>query len=533
MTVTLLEIIRAAAGRGAVVTADMAGYLLLGVLDELAPAPVEASVEAVCLSPDGSTRLRPGDAVPEPRALLGALLSVSVGGGAALLPIAARTPSGCLATLAGEIRSALIPLNPAAGRRALARLHREVLRAAEAGKQISVPEALSRLAPARDAEPVEPPRAPPVASAPSTEALASPATPESQVESEAGEGPGAAEGQAEMPAPDVAETSPRPDPVAPDVHRWEPLSAEHTPLFGTAMAPRAPAEPELPRPSARRESLSAQPTPPLPAPRLDPPRPRFITNERDGTPPLPWRLAAAARAVASSLSSPSAATSVAVPPLVATAVPPPVAIPVPPPVTTSASASREAAPRSAPPLTRRSAIRELLAAFSASSVQQQPEEIARDLKQLAGLDATPPPVAVSEPSGGAPESQGGKRGSGGQRLGLLIALVGFGLAAAFGARAPADAGVTPPACEATLVVSGVTPGSELRVRGLGATDEAWLQRVADAPTVELHGIPCGRPQEVVIREQAAWQRLEVPAEALEPAPGLLQVRHEMTVRAAP
>src|SRR5690606_9229311 len=81
-----------------------------------------------------------GDAEASVRALLTKLLEVSGSGTPALTTAAKRKPGNGLPALVEELEAALIPVNRAAGRRALARLARVVKRVLlGVGRNASVP----------------------------------------------------------------------------------------------------------------------------------------------------------------------------------------------------------------------------------------------------------------------------------------------------------------------------------------------------------------------------------------------------------
>jgi hypothetical protein len=149
VTVSLLEILAAARAHVAPLAAESAGYLLLAVTDHVASAPRAVTAEEVELMPDGSVRLRArrgvmgdGDAEQVLRQLLARTLEVASSVGPALRRAAQRRQDTGLPALVRELETALIPVNRAAAKRALSRLHRETERAKSMGK----------LAPLLDAE---------------------------------------------------------------------------------------------------------------------------------------------------------------------------------------------------------------------------------------------------------------------------------------------------------------------------------------------------------------------------------------------
>lgn len=139
MSVSVEEIFQAASVRAATVSSETAGYLLLAAADRLSQNPAQVDARGITLAEDGSAHVvTSGAATPEEseralRGVLGLLLSVACTGSVALPRIAAAEARG-LPRLIAEIEAALIPVNRAAARRALSRLHRDVVRAREAGK---------------------------------------------------------------------------------------------------------------------------------------------------------------------------------------------------------------------------------------------------------------------------------------------------------------------------------------------------------------------------------------------------------------
>ena len=159
--VTLDEVFAAASARAASLVPETSGYLALAVGDATSRLPLLYDDRALLLTTEGSmSTSRRGDVVAPERAakamrdVLARLLAVSSGtmpGLAAAARPREESARGVDAVIE-EIEAALIPVNRAAARRALARLSRETLRAREAGK----------LKPRREAT-VRPPPPPPVA----------------------------------------------------------------------------------------------------------------------------------------------------------------------------------------------------------------------------------------------------------------------------------------------------------------------------------------------------------------------------------
>lgn len=135
MSVTLLEVWRAARARAVPFSGESAGFLALALCEEVQGAPRHLELRDVALAADGSVRVVSGGAVDaarvevELRALLARLLEVASSPGPALFRAAGRAEPRGLAALDVELRQALIPFNRAAARRALLRLYRETERA--------------------------------------------------------------------------------------------------------------------------------------------------------------------------------------------------------------------------------------------------------------------------------------------------------------------------------------------------------------------------------------------------------------------
>ena len=160
--VTLDEVFAAASARAASLVPETSGYLALAVGDATSRLPLLHDDRTLLLTTEGSmSTSRRGDVVAPERAakamrdVLARLLAVSSGtmpGLAAAARPREESARGVDAVIE-EIEAALIPVNRAAARRALARLSRETLRAKEAGK----------LKPRREASARPPPPPVPVA----------------------------------------------------------------------------------------------------------------------------------------------------------------------------------------------------------------------------------------------------------------------------------------------------------------------------------------------------------------------------------
>jgi hypothetical protein len=138
-SVTLEEVFTVLGARRVPLAPELAGYLVLEIAEHADPGGGDVDPKAVFVSEEGTVALvkprkegaspgRSGDAEVSIRGLLARLLDASGSQTPALATACKRrTPAG-LPALAEELETALIPVNRAAGRRALARLAREVRR---------------------------------------------------------------------------------------------------------------------------------------------------------------------------------------------------------------------------------------------------------------------------------------------------------------------------------------------------------------------------------------------------------------------
>ncbi len=139
MSVTLSEVRRAAKAHRAPLAGESAGYLVLAIADQVLSAPRLVQAADVQLTEEGGLRVLSGhassdaDAELSLRRALDQLLLVASSGSAALTRASRRTEPTGLSTLVRELEAALIPVNRAAARRALARVHRETARALASG----------------------------------------------------------------------------------------------------------------------------------------------------------------------------------------------------------------------------------------------------------------------------------------------------------------------------------------------------------------------------------------------------------------
>jgi len=134
-SVTLDEVFTVVVQKRVPLAPELAGYLVLEIAEHADPAGGDVDPRSVFVGEEGTVALvKPkrdaptGDAEASIRAALARLLEAS-GSQTPALSAASKRKSGTgLAALAEELEAALIPVNRAAGRRALARLAREVKR---------------------------------------------------------------------------------------------------------------------------------------------------------------------------------------------------------------------------------------------------------------------------------------------------------------------------------------------------------------------------------------------------------------------
>lgn len=185
LTVTFDEVLAAARLGRARVAPEMAGYLALGVADALVGHPFLVEPRNFALNDEGAIFIgapaltkaaSPAELEEAVRKLLGSLLEVSRGGGGGLgtlLTVAGRPSEAHVGALVTEIEAALIPVNRAAARRALARLARETAKARDEG-QLHLAGAVTHEASREPDEDTEPLRVPVRAESAPTEASPEP-----------------------------------------------------------------------------------------------------------------------------------------------------------------------------------------------------------------------------------------------------------------------------------------------------------------------------------------------------------------------
>jgi hypothetical protein len=134
-SVTLEDVLNVVSAKRVPLAPELAGYLVLEIAEHADPNGGAVDPKSVFVGEEGTVALvRPkrenthGDAEASIRISLGRLLEASGSQTPALAATSKRKNGAGLPALVDEIESALIPVNRAAGRRALARLAREVKR---------------------------------------------------------------------------------------------------------------------------------------------------------------------------------------------------------------------------------------------------------------------------------------------------------------------------------------------------------------------------------------------------------------------
>lgn len=143
-SVTLDEILAVVAAKRVPLAAELAGYLALEMAEGAGSIQGALDAQNVYVSDEGTVALvrarKEGDAETSVRGLLARLLEAGGTQTPALGAAARKGASGGAAILARELEAALIPVNRAAGRRALARLAREIKRVTlGVGRNASLP----------------------------------------------------------------------------------------------------------------------------------------------------------------------------------------------------------------------------------------------------------------------------------------------------------------------------------------------------------------------------------------------------------
>jgi len=256
-SVTLEEVFAVVVAKRVPLAPELAGYLSLEIAEEAEAASGEIDPRVVFIGDEGTvalvrpkrdpSRFEAGEAEASVRAILARLLDASGSQTPALGAAARRTKGIGMAGLVEELEAALIPVNRAAGRRALARLAREVKRVTlGVGRNASRPSAPSYNS-VRDAEP------PSRAGSQPENGVVRPlreATPAPPVARETAAQPPSVQRDLEPPPPAAM----REPGLAP------PQTREPTPAPPSVSAPPSLRESELPTTEITREQLdSAQP----------------------------------------------------------------------------------------------------------------------------------------------------------------------------------------------------------------------------------------------------------------------------------
>jgi hypothetical protein len=179
-SVTLEEVFAVVSNKRVPLAPELAGYLALEIAEHADPQGGDVDPKSVFVGDEGTVALvKPkreaaaGDAEASIRSTLARLLEASGSQTPALSAASKRKSSASLPALAEELEAALIPVNRAAGRRALARLAREVKRVtlgvgrnalpsvSDAGPSSRRPSAVSQPAPLAPIASEPPPSAPP------------------------------------------------------------------------------------------------------------------------------------------------------------------------------------------------------------------------------------------------------------------------------------------------------------------------------------------------------------------------------------
>jgi hypothetical protein len=133
-SVTLDEVLTIVGARRVPLAPELAGYLVLEIAEHADPNGGDVDPKSVFVGEEGTVALvtrrgrANGNAEESIRAALGKLLEASGSQTPALAAASKRKNGAGLLALTSELEAALIPVNRAAGRRALARLAREVKR---------------------------------------------------------------------------------------------------------------------------------------------------------------------------------------------------------------------------------------------------------------------------------------------------------------------------------------------------------------------------------------------------------------------
>ena len=150
-SVTLEEVFAIVGSKRVPLAPELAGYLALDIAETLGDGAGPIDAARVYIGEEGTVAVvKPrqaasGDAEGSLRKLLAKLLEAGGAQTPSLAAVAKKAVGGGVPALIEELEAALIPVNRAAGRRALARLAREVKRVtARVGRNASIPAAQER-----------------------------------------------------------------------------------------------------------------------------------------------------------------------------------------------------------------------------------------------------------------------------------------------------------------------------------------------------------------------------------------------------
>jgi hypothetical protein len=178
---------------------------------------------------------------------------------------------------------------------------------------------------------------------------------------------------------------------------------------------------------------------------------------------------------------------------------------------------------------KQSNVDELLESFSVSEADDR-RALCADLKQLAGVDrtelppavstVTPPPVETSDSV--EPPRPSSKPRIGLGALTLLAGVIGLGAASMHRTAGEGRMAAASPAvpCEATLAVSGVPAGARALVRA-GDDDSSVMPTRSERDLAIFSGLRCREPLELTVATDSAgrrsWIRIPVSADAMTPS----------------
>ncbi|MBX3233715.1 MAG: hypothetical protein KIT84_21450 [Labilithrix sp.] len=390
-SITLDDVFAVVSAKRVPLAAELAGYLALEIADGTDAGSGDVDPKTVFISEEGTVALvRPkkatttGDAEASVRQLLVRLLEASGSSTPALGQAAKRKPGNGLPALVEELEAALIPVNRAAGRRALARLSREVKRVTQGvGRNASAAPLPSKQDPPKASPPSkqdpakhdppkhDPPKQDPAkhegsrsdtsaqregrggggASGRSPDVEAEPSE-GSQTRSQSdtsaqreGRGGGGVSGR----SPDV-EASDGPQTRPPQRSRSDPSAQREGRVWGGGVGGEAP---DVEDQDPKHDPFAPTPVAPKPKTTSIPPPP--VKSAASGPPPPP---------------------------------PQPQRPPGPPSALHGLEEHARAADASPAPRVRNDAVDELLGSFGVSNVAED-RQLARDLKSMAGLAPTP------------------------------------------------------------------------------------------------------------------------------------------------